>query len=433
MARILLHTLGSAGDLNPFLALAFELRERGHSIRFAVSPASAARITALGLDAVAVGPDLAPDSALMRKLLTPGIFGPIDTLFRDVLIPAIGPAADAISPLCEDADIFISHIVQVAAPVIASRTGVRWISATPTTNCYPSKFGDAPGIAWRNPPSALNNLAWTAARALLKDLNALLDEQYTLLGAPPRDRGALLGAFSEFLTIGLWSPAFFKRPPDWPDWFQIGGYARWDAPGGAPLGTLPAGNSPLVVFTLGSSVVNDPRGYYETAMEAVRQTDWRAVLLGAPEDFKVAPDLKHRVVALRYAPYAELFPQASAIVHQGGVGTTQAACYYGVPAIVVPRGFDQFENAAHIQRHRLGLRLMPSSFSATLLRIRLERLLSDVNTVRKVQELSLKMQAEAGVARSADLVEMALDSDFTASVLSQSMIYGSEIGMPASG
>lgn len=103
-----------------------------------------------------------------------------------------------------------------------------------------------------------------------------------------------------------------------------------------------------------------------------------------------------------------MFPQADAIVHQGGVGTTQAACYYGIPSIVVPRGFDQFENAAHIQREGWGLRLMPEQGTAAALRFRLERLLASKDIKRRVQALGRLMQAEPGVRRSADLVEGAL-------------------------
>src|SRR6185437_13164467 len=36
MARIVISTVGSAGDLNPFLALGLGLRERGHDVLFAV-------------------------------------------------------------------------------------------------------------------------------------------------------------------------------------------------------------------------------------------------------------------------------------------------------------------------------------------------------------------------------------------------------------
>ena len=97
------------------------------------------------------------------------------------------------------------------------------------------------------------------------------------------------------------------------------------------------------------------------------------------------------------------------MVHQGGAGTTQTACYYGIPSLIVPRGFDQFENAAHLQREGWGLRLMPSDFSATSLRLRLHRLLASPRIKTAVTALGHRMRAEPGVSRSADLVEAALN------------------------
>ena len=112
---------------------------------------------------------------------------------------------------------------------------------------------------------------------------------------------------------------------------------------------------------------------------------------------------------IRYAPYAELFPHADAIVHQGGVGTTQAACYYGVPSVVVPRGFDQFENAAHVQRSGWGLRLLPQDFTPTPCNYRLERLLGDADIRARVAALGQAIRAESGPAHTAALLEAALE------------------------
>ena len=168
------------------------------------------------------------------------------------------------------------------------------------------------------------------------------------------------------------------------------------------------GASPRILFTLGSSVVNHPGEFWATALQALAPTDWSAVLLGAPAALPLPPSLRGRVQIIPYAPYGDLFPQMDAVVHQGGVGTTQAACYYGVPSLIVPRGFDQFENAAHIQREGWGLRLLPADLSSTSLRLRLERLLTSPKIRTAAADLGCRMRAEPGVAHSADLVEAAL-------------------------
>ena len=411
MAKILIHTLGSSGDLNPFLALALELKRRGHEIEFALSPKFTEKARALGFSATIAGEDPDWDSDLMRRMLAMHRTDPIRILFAEGMIPAIGPAAAALEPLVQNADLFLSHTIQLAAPAVAQRTGTPWISASAATLIYETGAYPPPSVAWKGCPASLSRLGWQIGRGLFRDLDALAAAEYAKLGVGPRANIVCGGVYSRRLTLGLWSPSFFLRPPDWPSWFQVGGYARWDGTQVAVTRHSPLSErEPRVLFTLGSSVVNHPGEFWRTALATLAQTSWQGVLLGAPADFPVPDSLRDRVQIIPYAPYADLFPFVDAIVHQGGVGTTQAACYYGLPAVVVPRGFDQFENAAHVQREGWGLRLMPEQFTASGLRFRLERLLASTQIKARVQALGAQMQSEPGVVRSADLVEAALPS-----------------------
>ena len=410
MAKILIHTLGSSGDLNPFLALAAELRLRGHHVHFALSPLFAEKAEALGFSATIAGEDPQWGSEMMRRMLEAHRTDPVRVIFEEALIPAIAPAVKSLEPLVREADLFISHTIQLAAPIVSDRTGVPWVSASAATMIHETAVYPPPGVAWKSSPAFLNRLGWKLGYRIFAGIDELAAVEYEKLGARPRTNIMAGGAYSRLLTLGLWSPAFFPRPTDWPEWFQVGGYARSD--GDTPpsaLSTKPVtGTAPTILFTLGSSVVNDPRGFYDAALKAIAPTPWNAVLLGAPEEIPVPRALRERVQVLRYAPYADLFPQMAAIVHQGGVGTTQAACYYGIPSIIVPRGFDQFENAAHIQREGWGLRLLPTDFSAYSLRYRLERLLRSGEIRTKVKALSQQMQVEPGVVRSAEMIEALL-------------------------
>ncbi len=414
MARILLHTLGSSGDFNPAAALALTLRERGHAVTFAVSPAFAHAARTLGFEAAEVGPDPDYDGDLMKRMLAPSRLGTslVSILFREVLIPAIRPATDALVPLAAQADLFLSHTIQLAAPIVAQRTGTPWVSFSPSSLVYPTGQYPPPGVAWRGCPAFLGRLGWRIGERIVRPLEALANTEYAALGHPPLRHVVSGGAYSRRLTLGLWSPAYFPRPGDWPAWLQVGGYARWDMPRADPApATLPMfsdADAPLVVFTLGSAVVSDPRGFWDIALAALARTPWRAILLGAPDTLSLPSALQGRVQRVRYAPYADLFPRAQAIVHAGGAGTTQAACFYGLPSVVVPRAADQFENAAHVQREGLGLRLQGHSLSASVLRLRLDRLLSSPDIAARVAVLGRQMRAESGASRSADLLERVL-------------------------
>jgi UDP:flavonoid glycosyltransferase YjiC (YdhE family) len=412
MAKILIHTLGSSGDFNPTVALALEMRRRGHDVRFVVQPSFAQAARALGFTTTEGGPAPDRDPALMQRLLAPARNGLtlVDVLFREILIPAIRPAADLLTPFVQECDLFVCHTVQLAARVVARRTGVPWVSISPAALVYPTGDYPPPGIAWKGCPHALSRLGWGIGQRFVRHLDGLANAEYAALGLPPIREVVTGGAYSRLLTLGLWSPSYFPRPADWPDWLQVGGYGRWDAPAppDAPPVTLPSGDGPLIVFTLGSTVVSDPQGFYEMAVRAVAPTPWRALLVGAPDGLPIPEPLRRRVRTARYAPYGEVFAQADAVVHSGGVGTTQACCWAGKPAVVVPRGADQFENAAHLQREEWGLRLKPEHLSATLMRLRLERMLDDARINRRVADLGAAMRAEPGPSRSADLLEAVL-------------------------
>jgi len=228
MAKILIHTLGSSGDFNPFMALALELRRRGHQIQFALSPKFAEKAQALGFSAVVAGEDPDWNSDLLRRMLAAHTTAPVSILFKEVLIPAIVPATLALEPLAWEADLFLSHTIQLAAPAVAQRTGTPWISASAATLIYETTAYPPPSIAWKGCPAWLSRLGWQAGYRILGDFDTLAAAEYAKLGVGPRLNVIAGGAYSRRLTLGLWSPSFFPRPSDWPSWFQVGGYARWD-------------------------------------------------------------------------------------------------------------------------------------------------------------------------------------------------------------
>ena len=124
----------------------------------------------------------------MQRLLAPtrDVTRPIRLLFQEALIPAIVPATEALEPLVRESDLFLSHAIQLAAPAVAARTGVPWVSAVPAMTCYPTGESPPPGVAARGLPPWLPRLAWGIGRRLFADLDALAAAEYQKLGAPPR-------------------------------------------------------------------------------------------------------------------------------------------------------------------------------------------------------------------------------------------------------
>jgi UDP:flavonoid glycosyltransferase YjiC (YdhE family) len=79
---------------------------------------------------------------------------------------------------------------------------------------------------------------------------------------------------------------------------------------------------------------------------------------------------------------------SAAIVH-GGTGVTYSCIKAGVPMLVWPHDYDQFDHAARIVHHRLGLRF---SHNVKTSAQRLERLLTDKNIQTSVADFKARVQ-----------------------------------------
>ena len=134
---------------------------------------------------------------------------------------------------------------------------------------------------------------------------------------------------------------------------------------------------PPIVFTLGSSAIADPGPFFEHSAAAAKLLGRRAVLIVGNNTEHRPASLPAGVVACAYAPFAELFPRAAAIVHAGGIGTTALAMRSGRPMLVMPCAHDQFDNAARVTRLGIARTISRRRYSPTRIAAELRQLLDD--------------------------------------------------------
>lgn len=112
------------------------------------------------------------------------------------------------------------------------------------------------------------------------------------------------------------------------------------------------------------------------------------------------------VLTLGYAPHSLVFPEAAAVIHHGGIGTTGQAIRAGVPQLIVPFFGDQRDNAHRVARLGIGATLSPSAFRdciavatlATLLRDRAMAIRAAMIGERVRQERPAEVAAERIIA-----------------------------------
>ncbi|MEQ1918029.1 MAG: glycosyltransferase [Elusimicrobiota bacterium] len=417
MARIILATFGSHGDLNPFLALGVELKQRGHRVIVAAAGAYKADIERLGLEHAPVRPELDQSDVKMLERAMHPRWGS-EVVVRLVMDAVPDSYAD-LEKAAVDADLLVTHTLTYAAPVLAEKKGFKWLSVALQPLVFfsphdPPVLAPAPWLAALRPlgpcvNGPLLNLLKKFSYSWGDPVRALRKE----LGLGPGRDPIFEGQHSPYGVLALYSELFAQPQPDWPERVTVCGFPFLDQDlGGKPLDPrleafLAAGEKP-VVFTLGSTAVRIAGDFYQTAAKAAKIAGTRAVLL-AGDGVQALGALPSGILAVPSAPYHALFPRCAAIVHSGGIGTTAQALRAGVPQIVAPFAHDQYDNAARIERMGVGSRCKRTT-RASELAATLSRLTDNNGLTDRAAQAGALIRAENGVTSACNAIERILSS-----------------------
>jgi UDP:flavonoid glycosyltransferase YjiC (YdhE family) len=416
MGRIVLTTMGSLGDLHPYVAIALGMKARGHEAVLATGECYRRKIEALGLGFRAVRPDYpwVADPAAMRRFMD--LRWGLVRLSRELLSALPETYADTLAA-AEGADLLVSQ-VPLAARLVAETTGIRWASTVHMPLFFFSAH-DLPVLpvapVLTRALRGLGPAFWgPLLRAAKRAMRFLARPWYRLraeLGLPPAtDTNPLGDSHSPALVLALFSERLAAKQPDWPPRTVVTGFPWYDGDGG---GLPPAltrfldDGPPPVVFTLGSAVAVDAGPFFEHSSTAAKLLGRRAVLI--LNDSRNRPRaLPAGVAAFEYAPFSELFPRAAAVVHHGGVGTTGLALRSGRPMLVVPHAWDQPDNAARVARLGVARTVPPNRYTPARVAAELRRLLDNPAYARRAAEVGGEVRREDGVRAACDALEVLL-------------------------
>jgi UDP:flavonoid glycosyltransferase YjiC (YdhE family) len=411
--RILFATIGSLGDLHPCLALALELVRRGHKAVIASTEGYRQKVESLGLEFQPLRPNWDTTSSEMIRQCEDLKRGP-EILFRRFILPHLRDTYDDLLYAAAGADLMIAGEIVYAAPLVAEKLSLRWVSAI----LSPASFLSAhdPSITVNVPWLIhVRKLGWPAYRAVMNlgrfgtrhwwnPVRDLRREQ----GLRPNCDPMFKDKFSPSLVLALFSPLLAQPQPDWPAQTLQPGFVFFDdreplSRVDGELAEFLAHPDPPIVFTQGSTAVHAPGSFYEVSAEAARKLGRRALLLGA-DDLPGRPSPEF--LALPYAAYSAVFPRAAAIVHQGGSGTTGQALRAGRPQLIVPFGWDQPDNAARVERLGVGIHLPRAAYNVDSATSSLKRLLSESQFSDRSAQVGGKIQAEDALNSACNAIDL---------------------------
>lgn len=410
-------TFGSLGDVHPAIALGLGLKARGHHVSISVNEFYRRKIEPEGLKFHPIPPERENrDPAFVARLLDPKTG--TETVIRELLLPFVRETYSNLMQATQDADLLISSDFVFAAPLLAQKTGIIWVSYLLSPASFFSLYDPPKLPGFANLPQlpalerainrAVLQLARLSTARWLQPIRQLRQE----LGLPPGKHPLFEDKYAPKLVLGMFSSVLGAPQPDWIPQAQVTGFAFYDRllPGqklSAELADFLASGSPPVVFTLGSAVVRRAGNFYTESLEAVKALGCRAVFLIGTEEFQneLPTPLPDGTIAVDYAPFSELFPRAAAIVHQGGVGTTAQALRAGVPMLVVPYAFDQPDNTARVVRLGVAQQIPRERYRCKQAVTALRQLLSDPTYKTTAQSVKERVDAENGVQSACDAIE----------------------------
>ena len=344
--EFVLCTLGTQGDISPFLAIGSALAARGHSVTILSNAHWRDQVEACGAGFAAIAPR------------DPPRIGRDDfAFFRSNVVPSFHESFHHIEQRVARGNkvVVLFKAGMLGAQCAAEKLGLRHIKVA----LQPSAIRSVQRPAW--PLTRLAQGRWGAlTRSTLIPLiyrtTELLGRYRRVTNAYRRVHGLRpvgLGETNrtEDLMV-LLCPQWFAMPQsDWPANCRFAGFAF--TPTGdldAELRDFLATRGPPLVFTPGTGVT-DTQSFFRMAGEVCRALAAPGIFLsaGMHEQWLAA-----NILCRRYVDLGALLPRAQLLVHHGGIGTTAQALRAGIPQIVMPKAFDQPDNAMRIAALRLG-------------------------------------------------------------------------------
>lgn len=419
--KILILTVGTRGDVQPYLALAIGLQKAGHQVQLCTHQMFDSLICRYGIDHAPINNDLRAfmDSEAGREAMetTTNLIAAIRTGIR--LLPLITEmmrrqiqemwqAAEAFQP-----DVILFHKKAIGAEDFAEKLGCRCGLAFYLPMYVPTATFPAFGFPRFPSGSLYNRSTYRVVEAVTRMSSGKFIKPWRKEQNLPRKRPPYFchADGRPIPAIHAFSPSVIPQPADWPDHATVTGYwflnaLESETPDSELVRFLEAGPPPVYVG-FGSIFGKNPRDLTARVIEGIRRSGFRAILASGWGGLDVTDfTLPDSIFTLKSAPHDWLFPRVSAVVHHGGCGTTAAGLRAGRPNLICPFFGDQPFWGNKVHALGAGPKPIPQrKLTADHFCKALQQLVNDEQLRLRAEEVGRQLQNEDGVSNAVRFIE----------------------------
>ncbi|MFM7552906.1 MAG: nucleotide disphospho-sugar-binding domain-containing protein [Actinomycetota bacterium] len=163
-----------------------------------------------------------------------------------------------------------------------------------------------------------------------------------------------------------------------------------------------AGDGRLIYLSLGSLGSADT-ALMQRLCDALADTPHRYIVSKGPQHDEI--ELRDNQWGGEYLPQPLLMPRCDLVITHGGNNTTTECLHHGLPMVLLPLFWDQYDNAQRMDDLGLGVRLPTYAWEPADLTGAIDRMLADADAAARLRAISARVQADPGRVRAAELIE----------------------------
>ena len=401
--KIIIPTIGTRGDIQPYLALSQGLITRGHDVILMSHHGFSKLAARYDVPFASMGPDIDLEhlGADIRGRSRNWLASMLRTMrfSRHIQEQSI----DDICRQAKDADlVLVSH--SGAGSIAADKCNIPKISTTLMPMAIPANDPNTN----RAVKAASKLVGFGMDMIMARPINKIRHRQ----GLPSMGQA---GITSNLLNLIPISPLVFPPNPLWEERHKMTGYwflnekNDWQPPDEL-ADFLESGEKPFLVSLGAMSSGKDSLSIAQTMIQALKHNGIRAIIQGWHEAADLLADNKF-IFHSPAVPHSWLLQQVRAIVHHGGFGTTAAALRAGIPSLVIPHILDQFIWGSKIFELGAGPKpIRRTKISQENLNKAIHQLYYNDDFEQKAAALGQQIRKDNGVKAAVDLIEKTMNS-----------------------